>query len=126
MEMMKRTLVALAVCTVLVIIAGLFGMPLLFLIAGMAIWYSLSKRTASEFVVERVKRLFIPLIFGVVVIVPPQIWVREIFKLPLEERGVFFDLGAYLEIYPRFSNITLNLLNFPFIIEAAPNQPFLS
>lgn len=108
----------------LVLFAALFGMPLLFLIAGMAIWYSLSKRTASEFVVERVKRLLIPLIFGVLVIVPPQIWVREIFKLPLEERGLFFDLGAYLQFYPQFFDVTLNILAFPFIIIAAPNSPY--
>jgi hypothetical protein len=109
----------------LVIFVGLFGMPLLFLIAGMAVWYSLSKRTAGEFVVERFKRLFIPLVFGVVMIVPPQIWARVIFlNLPLEDRGLFFDLGSYLEVYPNFFKVTLNFLNFPFIIEAAPNQPY--
>ncbi|MCR2823639.1 acyltransferase family protein [Lederbergia panacisoli] len=47
-------------------------MPLLFWLAGSASWYALQKRTKSQYVKERYERLFIPLIVGVLIIVPPQ------------------------------------------------------
>ncbi|MBS4196320.1 acyltransferase family protein [Lederbergia citri] len=47
-------------------------MPLLFWLAGSASWYALQKRSSSQYLKERYDRLFIPLIFGVLVIVPPQ------------------------------------------------------
>ena len=60
--------------TMFVAFAGLWGMPLMFLLAGIAIWYSLIKRTAGEFVVERTKRLFIPLVVGTLLLVPPLVY----------------------------------------------------
>ncbi|MBS4201164.1 acyltransferase family protein [Bacillus sp. FJAT-49732] len=47
-------------------------MPLLFWLAGSASWYALQKRSSSQYLKERYERLFIPLIFGVLIIVPPQ------------------------------------------------------
>jgi glucan biosynthesis protein C len=47
-------------------------MPLLFLLAGAASWYALEKRSGKEYLSERFKRLFIPLVFGILVIIPPQ------------------------------------------------------
>lgn len=47
-------------------------MPLLFVLAGMSSRFALTRRTSREFAVERVRRLLVPLLFGVVVIVPPQ------------------------------------------------------
>jgi hypothetical protein len=99
-------------------LVALFGMPLLFLIAGMSIWYSLKKRTAKEFVNERFFRLFIPLIVGIFLLIPPQVWTRIIWELPTDERNTFFDLKAYLEFYPEFFSTTIDLLNFPFIFKA--------
>jgi peptidoglycan/LPS O-acetylase OafA/YrhL len=56
--------------------ASVWGMPLLFVISGMGIWYSLRKRSPGRFAPERVRRLLVPLVFGVLVIVPPQVWTR--------------------------------------------------
>jgi glucans biosynthesis protein C len=55
-----------------------FRMPLLLFISGAGTYMALSKRTASEFRRERFKRLFIPLIFGMLVVVPPQIYYEHI------------------------------------------------
>lgn len=52
--------------------AAQWGMPLMFLIAGVSAWHALAKRTAGEFALERFWRLIVPLIFGIFVIVPPQ------------------------------------------------------
>ncbi len=46
-------------------------MHLLFLVAGMAAFYALRSRPAGTYVRERVKRLLVPLVFGIVVVVPP-------------------------------------------------------
>jgi len=53
-------------------------LPLLFLISGMVIFYSLGKRNGKGIILERSKRLLIPLIFGMLVIVPPQIYFERI------------------------------------------------
>jgi len=55
-------------------------MPLLMLIAGMATLFSLRNRSLGAFALERTKRLLIPLLFGMAVIVPPQIWVERVWK----------------------------------------------
>lgn len=53
-------------------------MPLLLFISGAGTYMALSKRTAGQYVGERFKRLFIPLVFGMFVIVPPQIFYEHI------------------------------------------------
>jgi len=53
-------------------------MPLLLFISGAGTYMALSKRTPSQFVGERFKKLFIPLVFGMFVIVPPQIYYEYI------------------------------------------------
>jgi fucose 4-O-acetylase-like acetyltransferase len=49
-----------------------FIMPLLFLVSGAAVYYALRSRKAGQFVQERLLRLLIPLIFGMLIIVVPQ------------------------------------------------------
>jgi peptidoglycan/LPS O-acetylase OafA/YrhL len=53
-------------------------MPLLLFISGAGTYMALSKRTPGQFAGERFKRLFIPLVFGMFVIVPPQIYFEHI------------------------------------------------
>jgi glucan biosynthesis protein C len=52
---------------------GVWLMPLFFLVAGFAARYSLRRRTAGQYLVERVKRILIPLYtVGMFVLVVPQ------------------------------------------------------
>lgn len=54
-------------------IAGMLDpwhMPLLFLLAGFASWYSLQRHTPNTFLVERVKRLLVPFVFGILLVIP--------------------------------------------------------
>ena len=53
-------------------------MPLLLFISGAGTFLALRKRTPSAYTAERVKRLIIPLVFGMFVIVPPQIYYEHI------------------------------------------------
>jgi hypothetical protein len=53
-------------------------MPLLLFISGAGTYMALSKRTPGQYAGERFKRLFIPLVFGMFVVVPPQIYFEHI------------------------------------------------
>ena len=67
-------------------------MPLLLFISGAGTYFALRKRTFGSYTGERVRRLFIPLVFGMFVIVPPQIYIEWLF------RGRFS--GSYADFYP--------------------------
>ncbi len=70
----------------------LWRMPLLFFISGAGTFFALQKRSYGAYAKERVWRLFVPLVFGMFVIVPPQIYIEWLF------RGRF--LGSYFAFYP--------------------------
>ncbi len=69
-------------------------MPLLFVVSGAGIWYALGNRTGTAFVKERVERLLLPLVFGVFVIVAPQVYFERMFE------GQIFN--SYFDFYPHF------------------------
>jgi len=69
-------------------------MPLLFVISGAGIWYALGNKTGTGFVKERMKRLLIPLVFGIFVIVAPQVYFQRMFE------GQVFN--SYIDFYPHF------------------------
>jgi glucans biosynthesis protein C len=66
-------------------------LPLLFLISGAGVFFSLRRRSFLEFSGERLKRLLIPLLVGMFVIVPPQIYFERLSK------GAQY---TYVEFYP--------------------------
>lgn len=53
-------------------------LPILFVISGMGTAFALSFRSGKEFRMERIKRLLIPLAFGILFIVPPQVYMERI------------------------------------------------
>ena len=67
-------------------------MPLLFFISGAGTFFALQRRSYGAYAGERFRRLFIPLVFGMFVIVPPQIYIEWLF------RGRFS--GSYADFYP--------------------------
>jgi hypothetical protein len=69
-------------------------MPLFFILAGAATWFSLRRRSGGQYSRERLKRLLVPFIFGFLVIVPPQIY------LGLQKDPGYAE--SYLRFYPRF------------------------
>jgi glucan biosynthesis protein C len=70
-------------------IAHRLRMPLLFLIAGAGMWFALRRRSGGALIGERTLRLFVPLVVGMLLIVPPQVFVERI------AHGEFS--GGYLE-----------------------------
>ncbi len=59
---------------------SMWQMELLFVLAGAASWFAFGKRTASEYRAERVKRLLVPFLFGLVVIVPIQQYLAIVWR----------------------------------------------
>jgi glucans biosynthesis protein C len=55
-----------------IVIISYWFMPLMFWLAGTSSWYALEFRTGDRYLKERIHRLLVPLIFGIIIIVPPQ------------------------------------------------------
>ncbi|RAJ04046.1 peptidoglycan/LPS O-acetylase OafA/YrhL [Chitinophaga skermanii] len=55
-----------------------FRMHLLFFISGTISWYMVKRKSAAGFVGLRFRRLFIPLLVGMFIIVPPQIYFERV------------------------------------------------
>lgn len=70
-------------------------LPILFVISGMGTYYAFSKRNLRQFNIERSLRLGIPLLFGMLVIVPPQVYFERIANEQF--------LGSYWDYYTSVS-----------------------
>jgi peptidoglycan/LPS O-acetylase OafA/YrhL len=57
---------------------SLWGMPLLFLVSGMGVRYAMRSRTAGAFAAERLARLGIPFLTGLVLLVPPMFYLEHL------------------------------------------------
>jgi glucan biosynthesis protein C len=53
---------------------SVWHMPLLFFLAGCSTYFALRKRSGGQYAWERVKRLLVPLVFGILILMPPQTW----------------------------------------------------
>jgi glucan biosynthesis protein C len=69
-------------------------MPLFFVLAGAGTRFALDLRPAGRYVQERVKRLLVPFIFGLIVLIPPQDYFEQVTQAGYR--------GGYFEFYPRF------------------------
>jgi glucan biosynthesis protein C len=56
----------------------LFRMPLLFFISGTVSYYMMQRRTTLNFIGLRFRRLLIPLLAGMFIVVPPQIYMERL------------------------------------------------
>ena len=52
-------------------------MPLMFVLSGISASFALRKRSAKEYIKERVSKLFIPLVFGIILLIPIQTFFAE-------------------------------------------------
>ncbi|MGA2158244.1 MAG: acyltransferase [Dehalococcoidia bacterium] len=75
-------------------ILGFWMMPLLFMVAGSAAWFSLRIRNTGKFTRERTLRLIVPFVFGLFVLIPPVTYLDRISK------GYFS--GSFIQYYPHF------------------------
>jgi surface polysaccharide O-acyltransferase-like enzyme len=71
-------------------------LPLLFFISGVGIYFSLKTRNILKFILERFRRLFIPLVFAMLFTIPIQVYVEYLQKGRVT--------GSYFEFYPSVWN----------------------
>lgn len=81
-------------------IAHRLRMPLLFVIAGAGVYYALQRRTAVGVLRERTRRLLLPVAFGMLVIVPPQIFIERVFRGQWQGGYLDFYLHRVLQFQP--------------------------
>lgn len=87
-------------------------LPILFIISGMGSFYALKKRTGKQFLLERLYRLGLPLIFGMAIIIPPQVYIERLYHQQFSGSFLnFLSSEAFLGIYPE-GNISWNHLWF--------------
>ena len=98
-------------------------MPLLFLISGAGTYYALGKRSPGKYLGERFKRLFIPLLAGIFILVPVQVYLE---KADQYNSLVEFYTHMFEGIYPEgnFSWHHLWFIAYLFIISLFVS-PFL-
>lgn len=96
-------------------------MPMLFLISGIGVWFALGQRSGPAFLKERIQRLLIPFVFGLLVVLPPQ-WYFEML-----ERNTL--TVSYLEFYvnhlthlrlDRWGHLWFIAYLFVFVLVATP------
>ena len=69
-------------------------MPIFFVLSGQSTGFALRFRSAGQYIGERFKRLFIPLVFGIFVLIPPQVYIERV------SHGHFE--GSFFRFYPHY------------------------
>ncbi len=69
-------------------------MPIFFVLSGMSSRFALNFRPAGQYLGERFKRLFIPLVFGIFILIPPQVYIERF------TNGQFS--GSFFQFYPHY------------------------
>lgn len=68
------------ILSTLIVLVNPWFMPILFVLAGMSARYALDKRTNREFMMQRINKLLIPFISGMIILVPFQtLYARKFF-----------------------------------------------
>ncbi len=92
-------------------------LPILFVISGMGTFYALGKRTPWQFSSERIRRLFLPLVVGMLLIVPPQVYVERLVNGQFQ--GSYFDFWpaqAFVGVYPEGNLSWHHLWFLPYLL----------
>ena len=90
----KNRELSAALSYIIVFFFNKWQMPVLFLVAGASTWYALGSRSGGQYVLERLKRLMVPFVFGTLVLVPPQMYFAQ-----LHHAGT---AAPFLSYYPTF------------------------
>ena len=84
---------------ILMRVVNQWRMPLIFLISGLAVHFLLDKVSPAQFALRRIYRLALPLLFGMLVIVPPQAYYQALTNGAFSGNYLAF-LTAYFTFQP--------------------------
>lgn len=74
-------------------------MPMLFFLAGASTYFSFERRNLKQYIIERIKKLLVPLLFGIIFLVPPQTYLARVWR-----GEVNLNYFSHLDFF--FSNVT--------------------
>lgn len=77
-------------------------MPLLFVLAGISTKYAFQKRTYKEYLMERVKKLLVPFLFGTIVFMPIMSYIGD--KFNCSYSGGFVE--HYVVFVTKYTDLT--------------------
>lgn len=103
-----------AAADVLIGVFNIGQMPLLFFLAGITAMHSLSARGPGRYVRERLERLALPLVAGILLVVPPQVYVERL-ATGLDGRSSPIDLApgtGFPGFYPSIFECCYPAANF--------------
>ncbi|WP_409304283.1 acyltransferase family protein [Peribacillus sp. SCS-155] len=125
------------------LMVGTWFMPIFFAISGISTFHALQKRSSKEFVLERIVRLGLPIIFGALILAPPQVYIERVSHhqfngtfldfLPHYFDGLYLEIGGTgnfafmgLHLWYLLALLTFSLLTLPFIkwIEKSSSSSF--
>ncbi len=97
-------------------------MPLFFVISGMATYFSLAKRNPKRFAISRFKRLMVPFIFALFIIIPVHRYYSALFGGYFTESFKNFYFWEYFKtkIYYSTATATEYFQGFPFDFGLSP------
>lgn len=68
--------------------------PILFVVSGMGTRFALSNKSGVSYISERISRLLLPLLAGMLLVIPPQVYLERLVQ--------GFNYSNYLDFYPHF------------------------
>lgn len=98
-------------------------MDLIFLVSGVGTWFALQSKSSSFFA-DRIKRLIVPFIFGVMLIIPPQKYIEAIsfhgfqgsfFNFLAEWPGIAFSFNFGKSILLWFGHLGAHIYYLPYL-----------
>ncbi|SFF88160.1 acyltransferase family protein [Pontibacter chinhatensis] len=75
-------------------------MSLIFLVSGVGVYFAMGYRSAGTFAKDRLKRIFVPLLVGMLLIVPPQVYFERVVQGTASDYLSFYPSVFALEPYP--------------------------
>ncbi len=105
-------------------------MPLFMFLAGASTWFAFGRRSSAAYMGERIKRILLPLLVGIAVVIPPQVYIERVFNGDFDGSFLAFYVTFWTTgFYPR-GNFTYNHLwflafLFVFVILTVPVFSFL-
>ncbi|WP_018590849.1 acyltransferase family protein [Terrisporobacter glycolicus] len=84
---------------IIILLLFTWYMPMLFFLAGASTYFSFERRNMKEYIVERIKKLLVPLLFGLIFLVPPQTYLARVWR-----GEVNLNYFSHLSFF--FSNVT--------------------
>ena len=76
------------------LLVGNWIMPVFFVVSGMSTYYALKRRNSKKYINERLVRLGVPLLLGIFLLSPPQVYIERITNNQFK--------GSFIQFFPHY------------------------